>query len=75
MLAVVEHDVSEFFRHHVEVPLLSLVGPSQDIELGEVWGQVIEGPDTHTHTQTHTIRGRTELVKVMKNNTKIVFKN
>lgn len=35
-LAVIEQHVAELFGHHVQVSLLALVGPCQNIELGEV---------------------------------------
>lgn len=41
-LAVIEEHVAEFFGHHVQVSLLALVGPGQNIELGEVGRQIIE---------------------------------
>lgn len=41
-LAVVQQHVAELLGHHVQVSLLALVGPGQNIELGEVGGQIIE---------------------------------
>lgn len=41
-LAVIEQHVAELFGHHVQVSLLALVGSGQNIELGEVRGQIIE---------------------------------
>lgn len=35
-LAVIEKHVAEFFGHHVQMSLLALVGPGQNVELGEV---------------------------------------
>lgn len=35
-LTVIEEHVAEFLGHHVQVSLLALVGPGQNIELGEV---------------------------------------
>lgn len=42
--AVIEQDITELFGHHVQVPLLALMGPSQDVEFGEVGRQIIERP-------------------------------
>ncbi len=41
-LAVVEQNISELFGHHVQVPLLSFMGASQYVQLGEIWRQVVE---------------------------------
>lgn len=35
-LAVIEEHVAQLFRHHVQVPLLALVGSGQHVEFGEV---------------------------------------
>ena len=41
-LAVIEQHVAQLFGHHVQVPLLALVGPGQNVELGEGGGQIVE---------------------------------
>ncbi len=41
-LAVVEQNISELSGHQVQVPLLSFVGASKYVKLGEIWRQVVE---------------------------------
>lgn len=41
-LTVVEQNVAELLRHHVQVSLLALVGPCQNIELWKVRRQIIK---------------------------------
>lgn len=45
-LAVIEQNVAQLFGHHVQVSLLSFVGSSQHVELGEIRGEVVESPET-----------------------------
>lgn len=41
-LAVVEEHVAQLLGHHVQVPLLALVGSGEHVEFGEVRGHVVE---------------------------------
>lgn len=51
--AVIEQDITELFGHHVQVPLLALMGPSQDVEFGEVGRQIIERPRGKQETRIY----------------------
>lgn len=46
--AVVKQHVAELFGHHVQMPLFALVGPGQNVELGEVQRQIIERSRANT---------------------------
>lgn len=41
-LTVIEQHIAELFGDHVQVSLLALVGPGQNIELGKVRRQIVE---------------------------------
>lgn len=44
VFTVVEQHIAQLFGHHVQVSLLALVGPGQNVKFGEVGRQIVERP-------------------------------
>lgn len=66
-LAVVEEHVAKLLGHHVQVPLLALVGSGEHVEFGEVGGHVVEssaksgeGEDRKKKEKDQLVRSKSE---------------